>query len=335
MDMILSIMRRSEHTHAYLTFEASQQRREEFTDLGLELIEVGESEDAAIKFIKRNADIVHASFSGGPEPGMYFGCQAGKPVVLSCQAPNVPLAPGEAGNCGIHVVPVSSGILEYWPEDFEYSRVIYSCAEPLSEHDKAEAKSHFGLNPEKPVVGRVGRLEGMKRPEDFVFIAKTLWGKIPGEVQFLLVGDGSDGDGIRYAVKKEKVPVVMPGYLTGIDKTLAYNAIDIFLYPTSVEGFGIVFAEAMSLGIPIVTYSDPVNVDVVGDAGVFGVDNLYTGLENPWFSMASLTLDLLRNKREWNKLHQNGLRRYMRRYTPDRMTREFDQLYGDIFNGCI
>jgi len=257
------------------------------------------------------------------------------PVVVSCQAPNVPLAPGEAGNCGVHVVPVSNGILEYWPDDFGYSRVIYSCAEPIPECDKVRAKSHFGLNPEKSVVGRVGRLEGMKRPEDFVFIAKTLWEKIPGEVQFLLVGDGSDGDGIRYAVKKERVPVVMPGYLTGIDKTLAYNAIDIFLYPTSVEGFGIVFAEAMSLGIPIVTYSDPVNVDVVGSAGVFGVDNLYTGIDNPWFSMASLTLDLLRNKREWNKLHQNGLRRYARRYMPERMTREFDQLYEEIFNGSV
>jgi len=333
--MILSLMRRSKHQHTYLTFEASQRRRDEFKYLNLELVEIGEDEQKAVDFINQNADILHASFSGGPEPGMFFGCKANKPIVLSCQAPNIPLTPGEAKDCHIHIIPVSRGILEYWPQDYQYDRVIYSCAEPIPECDKQKAKAHFGFNPEKPVVGRVGRLEGMKRPEDFVFIARQIWNQVPGYVQFLLVGEGSDGDGIRYAVRREKIPVVMPGYLTGVDKILAYNAIDVFLYPTSVEGFGIVFAEAMSLGIPIVTYSDPVNVDVVGAAGVFGVDNLYTGIENPWFSMASLTLDLLRNQREWNKLHQNGLRRYKQRYTPERMVQEFDQLYEEIINETV
>lgn len=325
--MIISLMRRSRHQHTYLTFEASEQRRQEFKGLGLSLVEVGEDDAAAIKFIRDNADILHAAFSGGPEPGMYFGCEAGKPVVVTCQSPDIPVGPDST----IYVVPVSKGIADCWPKDLSVAKIIYSCAEPMPKHNKQDAKQHFGLNPDRPVVGRVGRLEGMKRPEDFVHIARVIEAKNL-RTQFLLVGDGSDGESIRYAVKKSRVPIVMPGYLRGVEKELAYNAIDIFLYPTSVEGFGISFAEAMSLGIPIVTYADPVNVDVVRDAGVFGVDNRFVDIENPWFSMASLTLDLLANQREYNKLSKNGLRLYNQKYTPDRLTQEYDNLYEEIFN---
>ena len=335
--MIMSLMRRSKHQHTYLTFEASEQRRNEFNDLGLSLVEVGENGPAAIEFIKENADILHAAHSGGPEPGMQLGCDAGKPVVVTCQSPNVPVSPGEISeNCPFYVVPVSEGIADCWSNDFSIARVIYSCAEPIPKHSKEDSKRRFGLDPTRPVVGRVGRLEGMKRGEDFVHISQYIYAKRP-DIQFLLVGDGSDGPGLRYAVRKSRVPVVMPGYLRGFDKELAYNAIDVFLYPTTVEGFGIVFAEAMSLGIPIVTYTDPVNVDVVRDAGVYGIDNLFViDIEHPWGSMASLTLDLLKNKREYDKLSRNGLRLYKQKYTPDRLTMEYDELYEEIFaRHCI
>jgi len=330
--MIISLMRRSRYQHTYLTYRVSEQRSEEFRGYGLDLVEIGwEDRDRAINFIKKNADILHAAHSGGVEPGVLLGCLAGKPVIVTCQSPSRAVVPSEARECSLYTVTVSEGIVSYWGPDFQPYRVIYSCAEPVQRHDKQKAKEHFGLDRNRPVVGRVGRIEGAKRSEDFVRIAQVIVAK-ESEVQFLLVGDGSDGDRIRGMAGELGIPITMPGYLVGVNKELAYNAIDVFLYPTSAEGFGIVFAEAMSLGIPIVTYVDPVNVDVVRNAGVYGVDNLFVPVRDPWDAMAELTLNLLHNRREYDRLSAAGINLYNKKYTPDRMTQEYDHLYEEIYH---
>jgi glycosyltransferase involved in cell wall biosynthesis len=331
--MIISLMRRSEHDHTYVTFRATDQRRHEFKDSGLKLVELG-SEDipAAIEYMKKHADIVSASNSGGPEPGVHIGRQAGKPVVEICQSPSLPT--GHLDDW-VQVVPVSQGILHYWPKDICYSRVIYSCAEPVTRYDKFEACKMFGLDANRPVVGRVGRLEGIKRPQDFVEAAAHIAYKNP-QIQFLLVGDGNDGSGVRGMVEnynRRGLNIVMPGFLTGDDKDMAYSAMDVFLYPTSQEGFGIVFAEAMSIGLPIITYSDPVNCDIVGSAGVYTIDNVFVNsVYYPFEMLSLLTLELLRNKREYNKLSQYGKENYQRRFTPEIMTQRYDELYEEIFD---
>lgn len=329
--MIISLMRRSVYSQVYVTFHASDERKKEFEELGLELVEVADV-DEAVKFMKQNVKVVHASNSGGPEPGVEIGVRSELPVIETCQSPSLP-----SGSMyeQVHVVPVSNGILRYWPDDIRYDRVIYSCAERIPTMDKFEAKKTFGLDPNRKVVGRVGRLEGLKRPWDFVRTAVELH-EADKELQYLLVGDGGDGDGVRGEVNLVKnthnFDIVMPGYLTGVDKEIAYNAIDIFLYPTSSEGFGISFAEAMSLGLPIVTYSDPVNVDIVGAAGVYAIDNLFYNVPYPWDALAYLTLDVLANAREYEKLSKFGMSTYNRRYTPQRMTEEYDNLYAELLN---
>lgn len=330
--MIISLIKRSKLKHVYVSFDIIDERKKELEELGIEYAIVSDI-DAAVKFMKENVELVHAANSGGPEPGVHIGVESGKPVIETCQSPSLP-----SGSMfkQVHVVPVSNGILSYWPKDIRYNRVIYSCAEPVFNYSKTTvdiAKSYFGLDQFKPVVGRVGRLEGIKRPWDFVRTAVEIHKHDP-DVQFLLVGDGNDGEGVRGEVKLVKeqfgFDIVMPGYLCGKDKEYAYNVIDLFLYPTSMEGFGISFAEAMSIGLPIITYSDPVNVDIVGAAGVYATDNLFYNIKNPWTSLAKLTLDLLENEREYNKMVDIALRRYKERYTPERMAAEYDQLYGEL-----
>lgn len=332
VDMVISLMKRSRYKHVYLTYKASDRRKEQFQELGLDLIEIGENYDEAVRFVKQNASIMLCSSSGGPEPGVSIGLEANVPIIEICQSPSLP---GGSIHPSVHVIPVSKGILAYWPEDVRYDRVIYSCAEPIPSIDKKYCKQQFGLNPNKFVLGRVGRLEGLKRPQDFVNMTVELNRQF-SDYEYFLVGDGADGDGVRGMVKNVKaiygIDIVMPGFLTGERKNQAYNAIDLFVYPSSMEGFGIAFAEAMSLGIPIVTYADPVNLDVVAEAGVFGVDNVFERLSDTYKSLVDLTIDLTLNKREYNKHVEWGKKRYNRFFTPERMAREYEQLYKDILS---
>lgn len=336
VDMVESLIKRSKYEHIYVTFQATEERKKSFEERGIECIELGDNNiDGAIKFMRENVDIVQASNSGGPEPGVHIGISANLPTIEVCQSPSYPSG-SQYEN--VYVVPVSNGILHYWPHDIRYDRVIYSCAEPIiiESVDRKEACKKFGLDPMRPVVGRLGRLEGLKRPLDFVEIAIKLHTMMPN-VQFLLCGDGSDSQGIHYAVDKAKelsnVNINMPGNLIGVDKIEAYAVMDVFLYPTTMEGFGIVFAEAMSRGLPIVTYNDEVNTDIVGAAGVYGMDNrFYDSIPNPWEHMASLTANLLLNRREYDKMSARGIRRYTDRYTPERLASEYDKLYEDIMS---
>lgn len=337
VQIVISLMQRSKHNHVYLTYRANARRRQEFNELGLELVEFGdENREGVLDYLKHsNVDILHAQFSGGPEPGVNIGLSAGLPVVETCQAPNLPQG---SSHPTVYTVPVSAGIVDYWPRGMRYARPIYSCTEPLPEMDTFEAKKHFGFDPNRFVVGRMGRLEGLKRPADFA-AATAIIHHFREDVQFFLVGDGSDGMGIielcRNIRRETDTQILTPGFLTGEEKELAYNAMDIFLYPTSMEGFGLVFAEAMSIGLPIVTYSDPVNIDVVGPAGVFVTDNLYTKVENPYHVLAWAVLDLLNNPREREKMSVRGRRRYEDRYRPELMVAEYDKLYEEIISGEI
>lgn len=333
--MILSLIQNSRHEHIYVTYGANERRIQQFKELGIELIQIGnEYMGAAIDvMVKEKVDVVHASSSGGPNPGVEIGLKAKKPIVETCQSPDLP-AGSRFSTC--HVVPVSHGITKYWHEKeyTSYSRVIYSCAEPVKQMDKAIAKTAMGLDPDHMVVGRLGRLESIKRPSDFVQAAYVL-AQMQADCQFLLVGNGHDFPYIENAVaafnsEHPHMKMVLPGNLFDEMKVAAFNAMDVLLYPTTMEGFGIVFTEAMSVGLPIVTYSDYVNLDVVGAGGVFAIDNLYTDVKAPYHSLARLTLDLLQNDRDRERIGKRGQQRYYEMFQPSRMAEQYDVLYEEI-----
>jgi len=53
------------------------------------------------------------------------------------------------------------------------------------------------------------------------------------------------------------------------DMPLLYNAAEIFVYPSSYEGFGLPLVEAMACGTPIVASNAPPMPEIVGNAGLF------------------------------------------------------------------
>lgn len=60
----------------------------------------------------------------------------------------------------------------------------------------------------------------------------------------------------------------LPGYVSREEQPLWYNAADLFVYPSSYEGFGLPPLEAMACGVPVVTSGTSSLPEVVGGAGV-------------------------------------------------------------------
>ncbi len=110
----------------------------------------------------------------------------------------------------------------------------------------------FKPNPERahggPVVlGYVGRLTPEKNVR---FLAEVAAQLKPESFRFLIVGDGSEREWLENAIPQAE----FRGILRGADLAAAYAEMDVFLFPSLSDTFGLVILEAMASAVPVVTF---------------------------------------------------------------------------------
>ena len=112
------------------------------------------------------------------------------------------------------------------------------------------------------VVVNVGQLIKRKRQIDIV---KALEG-IP-DVAFILVGNGNEESNIKKTARKKGVKLL---HFKNVPQSLLvdlYNAADVYIHTSILEGFGLTIVEAMACGLPVVAYETADFSNMVGDAG--------------------------------------------------------------------
>ena len=115
--------------------------------------------------------------------------------------------------------------------------------------DTDRLRREFGLAPDVPLVGSVGRLARIKRYEDLMKAVAQL-GR-PG-VACLLVGDGPEAAALAAAARMSGVEdrVRFLGWREDIPRIVA--SLSVFILPSANEGMGRVLVEAMAAGVPVV-----------------------------------------------------------------------------------
>ena len=96
--------------------------------------------------------------------------------------------------------------------------------------------------------------------------------------------------------------VLFPGYVPESDKSLWYNAADLFVYPSLYEGFGLPPLEAMACGTPAIVSNVSALPEVVGEAALL-VDPRDTE------ALAAAMHGLLSDDERRRSLREAGLRR--------------------------
>lgn len=113
-------------------------------------------------------------------------------------------------------------------------------------YDPEVRRKFVGDDENKILLLFVGRLAPEKQIEQI----KAVLDAVPN-THLLIIGDGPYRETLEEVYRGSAV--TFAGYLSGQDLSAAYCAADVFVFPSAIETFGLVVAEAMAAGLPVVT----------------------------------------------------------------------------------
>jgi glycosyltransferase involved in cell wall biosynthesis len=117
--------------------------------------------------------------------------------------------------------------------------------------------------------------------------------------------------------------VIFTGFVPDDHLPLFYNGAEIFIYPSTYEGFGLPVLEAMACGAPVITTSGTSIPEVAGDAACF----IPTGDKD---ALIGEIEDLLANPNLRQELGERGIERASQ-FTWDRVVQQTRAVYQEVY----
>ena len=121
--------------------------------------------------------------------------------------------------------------------------------------NRKKIREEFRIKDDELIIGMLARFSPGKGHEEFLQAAKILSDKF-SKLKFMIVGEASRGEDeyanqIKIMSKNlELNNIIFTGFREDTNDVLA--AMDIFVFPSHAEAFGIALAEALSMGVPSV-----------------------------------------------------------------------------------
>lgn len=154
-------------------------------------------------------------------------------------------------------------ILEFYPKvKPENVAVVYNGAGDLKPGPKNDKLlDELGLR-NKKILFFLGRLEQRKNA---VFLLEAMAG-LPPEVALIIAGDGREKNNLRKKITETNLTervVLLTQKLTRKEKEEFFNSAHLFVFPSLLEGFGLVAAEAAACGLPAIVANNSSLPEVV------------------------------------------------------------------------
>jgi colanic acid/amylovoran biosynthesis glycosyltransferase len=185
---------------------------------------------------------------------------------------------------------------------------------PATELDAADRKRG-------QVVSCVCRLIERKGCHHLIDAMKIVQQARP-EVMLNIVGDGPERRSLEARAIRSQVRCRFFGELPQSEalKILAHS--DVFCMPSFDEGFGMVYLEAQSLGVPVVAFDNPPMREVIvnNETGLLALDRDVAGL-------ARHMHDLLSNETVRLEFGRRGRERVRSRFDIERQSKRLEEIY--------
>jgi len=175
----------------------------------------------------------------------------------------------------------------------------------------------------RPVIGTIARLNSLKGQEFLVRAVPGLLKEFP-DLAALLVGEGPDRAALvklAYSLKIEDHVVIAPSVE---DTRIPLAAMDLFVYPSLREGFGLAIVEAMAAGVPVVATQSGGPSDII-EQGVSGVLVPPGDAE----ALGAVVRSLLADPERRRRIAQ-AARDRANQFDMERVVRETEELYGQV-----
>lgn len=164
----------------------------------------------------------------------------------------------------------SNDVAQKCQKNFDYTPIVRWHGANLDRFspEGANFKKQFFLESDFVVLS-VCRLEPRKNIATLIRAAK-ITNQTESDIKYLLVGEGVEGEMLRNLVNQLNLNQIVKfaGRVAEEDLPAYYRTGDIYVLPTLYEGFGIVYAEAMASGLPIISTNAGAVPEVVGEAGI-------------------------------------------------------------------
>ena len=131
-----------------------------------------------------------------------------------------------------------------------------------------ELERRYGVAGKKVLltIGRIATIDGYKGHDRVIRLLGQLDQRC-GDVHYLIAGDGDDRPRLEALVAELDVRhlVTFAGFVPDDEIEELYKLADVFVMPSTGEGFGIVYLEAMACGCPVVAGNKDGSVDALAD----------------------------------------------------------------------
>jgi len=220
----------------------------------------------------------------------------------------------------IRVVPNGVDHEKYNPEREEFS-----------EERVREFREKIGVG-EDPMILFLGRLVWVKGVGSLVHAMPKILKEVPN-AKLVIVGKGEQQSTVEYLIERDNLQrSVIPKFefVSEEERLMYYAACDVAVFPSRYEPFGIVCAEAMSMGKPV----------VVGAKGISGLREQvipsgpkrcgsHVDPDNPE-DIAKFVVELLKDDNLRRKLGENARKRVLEEYTLDKAAKRTIEIYKKL-----
>lgn len=182
----------------------------------------------------------------------------------------------------------------------------------------------------RPLVLFVGRLMEVKGCRYLLHAMRRVQAEIP-EAQLVVIGDGPLRGGLEALARAELHQVCFLGVQTPEAVRAWMNRAQVFCVPSvtaengAAEGFGLVFAEAQAMGVPVAGFVS----GGVPEAVAHGETGLLVP-ERQVDRLADAITCLLRDAALWHRFSAAGQRRVRERFDLARQTERLEELYREV-----
>ena len=199
--------------------------------------------------------------------------------------------------------------------------------------DRHLQRQRLGYSEKHLVLGIIGRLQPSKGYYEFLQMAATIRLEYP-QSRFLIVGEASHGEQAQaqkildYIHEHNLADVVQhSGYREDIPEVLA--VMDIFVFPSHAEAFGLVLIEAMAMAKPVISS----NCDGVPEIVVDGHSGLLTPPKDAE-RLIHVTRQMIDDSARRAQLASNARRRIVEKFNVEKMMQKIRELYMQAVNEC-